>query len=121
MKIFSVILVIIIAGIIALLYWPLSQEHIENRIESTLEIDIPEKFDIISQENSSAPGDYFESYELKFNVKDYDKLINTLKSKYTIKQINSGYTITKELGNNTSIVLHFGIKDNHISYSYAED
>lgn len=70
------------------------KEHDELKVmlNQTLEMEVSRHFDILDFHTSSAPGDYVETYRLKFSSIEFSKIKLNAKNSSNWKKLQSGET-----------------------------
>jgi hypothetical protein len=89
----------------------------KQKLEIELQVKIPNDFEVINKESSSAIGDYTEDFTISFSKKNYDSILKTMDTSTLIRIPNQNwYSFQKINKENDFISITFDSDKSEISY-----
>jgi hypothetical protein len=89
----------------------------KQKLEIELQVKIPNDFEVINKESSSAIGDYTEDFTISFSKKNYDSILKTMDTSTLIRIPNQNwYSIKKINKENDFISITLDSDKSEISY-----
>ena len=121
-KIIFIIIICIILLVVFINSCKENKSYYIKEVNNNFGIEIPNRFTILKHRTPFSLHDYTNEFDLQFEKKDFDSIINRIDTNIFVKEINDDQIyIKKTISNREFYSIIFFTKDNTIRYLYSSN